>query len=357
MRRLGLSEHFVSVVASLYKSPRFFVQDQYGKSEVKTQSSGIRQGCPLSPYLFLLVMTCVDFDVKFRCSAYVLKSRIPGVDFDAVYYADDTILFSTSPRGLNEILKHMEISSGHYGLKLNRAKCHTLNMHRDAHIHFGDGTILDKAQDATYLGNNWNHTVDLKREISQRIQDAMTTWRRLAIFWKASNISKKWQLVVYDAVIKGKLLYNLETVSLTQSLRKKLEAFQLRGLRQILKIPTTFVDRRWTNTKVFELASQTAYPLDPNRKVRPITIDLDERRVRLAGHILRAPNCDPLRQVSYEPNSAEPKHIGKRRVGRPRQQWVFKSNEDIHALHSHTQYEADPFQNDAILRAANNRAI
>lgn len=357
MRRLGLSEHFVSVVASLYQSPRFFVQDQYGKSEVKTQSSGIRQGCPLSPYLFLLVMTCVDFDVKFRCSAYVLNSRIPGVDFDAVYYADDTILFSTSPRGLNEILKHMEICSGHYGLKLNRAKCHTLNMHRDAHIHFGDGTILDKAQDATYLGNNLNHTVDLKREISQRIQDAMTTWRRLAIFWKASNISKKWQLVVYDAVIKGKLLYNLETVSLTQSLRKKLEAFQLRGLRQILKIPTTFVDRRWTNTKVFELASQTAYPLDPNRKVRPITIDLDERRVRLAGHILRAPNCDPLRQVSYEPNSAEPKHIGKRRVGRPRQQWVFKSNEDIHALHSHTQYEADPFQNDAILRAANNRAI
>ena len=36
---------------------------------------------------------------------------------------------------------------------------------------------------------------------------------------------------------------------------------------------------------------------------------------------------------------------------------VFKSNEDIHAMHSHTQYETDPFQNEAILRAANNRAI
>ena len=82
-----------------------------------------------------------------------------------------------------------------------------------------------------------------------------------------------------------------------------------------------------------------------------------ERRVRLAGHILRSPNWDPLRQVSYEPDSTVPKHIGKRRVGRPRQQWVFKSTEDIHALHSHTQYEADPFQNEAILRAAKNRAI
>ena len=96
---------------------------------------------------------------------------------------------------------------------------------------------------------------------------------------------KKLRLVIYDAVIKSKWLYNLETVFLTQSLRKKLEAFQLRGLRQILKIPTTFIDRRWTNASVYELASQTAYPQDPNRSVRPITVDLDERRIRLAGHI------------------------------------------------------------------------
>ena len=299
-------------------------------------------------------MTCVDYDVRSRSSGHVVNSRIPGVDFDAVYYADDTILFSTSPRGLNEIWKHMEECSGYYGLKLNPAKRHSLNMHREARIHFADGTLLDKAQDATYLGNNLNHTVNLRREITQRIQDAMSTWRRLAVFWKASNVSKKWQLVMYDAVTKTKLLYNLETVFLTQTLRKKMGAFQLRGLRQILKILTTYIDRRWTNDRVLELASRTAYPRDPNSRIRPVTIDLDQKRVRLAGHILRAPNHDPLRQVSYQQNSAEPKHIGKRRVGRPRQHWVFKSSEDIHALHSHTQYDGYHFQND---RAAQNRAI
>ena len=57
----------------------------------------------------------------------------------------------------------MEECSGHYGLKLNCAKCHSMNMHRDAHIHFADGTVLDRAQDATYLGNNLNHTVNLRR--------------------------------------------------------------------------------------------------------------------------------------------------------------------------------------------------
>ena len=32
------------------------------------------------------------------------------------------------------------------------------------------------------------------------------------------------------------------------------------------------------------------------------------------------------RQVSYQPDSAEPIHIGRRRVGQPRQQWLFRSN-------------------------------
>ena len=172
---------------------------------IRTQNAahGDPTGCPWSAYLFLLVMTCVDSDGKSRSSGHALNSRIPGAGFDAVYYADDTILFSTTPRGLNEILKHMEDCSGHYASKLNRGKCHSLNLHREANIHFRDGTVLHKAQDATYLGNNLNHIANPKREIRQRIQDVMTTWRGLAISWKASSAGKKRQLVIYDAVVKS----------------------------------------------------------------------------------------------------------------------------------------------------------
>jgi hypothetical protein len=74
-------------------------------------------------------------------------------------------------------------------------------------------------------------------------------------------------------------------------------------------LPTTFIDRRWTNARVYrvyELASQTDYPDNPAQKVRPVTEELDERRVRLAGHILRAANDDPLRQVTYQPDKLSP---------------------------------------------------
>lgn len=356
MSRLGFSHHFVNIVKALYQSPAFYVQDDYGKSQVKTQNTGIRQGCPLSPYLFLLVMTCIDSDIKNRCSDCVIRARIPNVQFDAVYYADDTILFSTSPQALNELLKHTEECSEHYGLKINRGKCHSLHMHHETNIHFKDRTPLNKTHDATYLGNNLNHKVNIAREVSQRIQDTKRTWMRLDLLWKDPSSSPKWKLLIYDAVIRSKLLYSLETVHLTDSLRKKLNAFHLRGLRKILRMQTTFVDRRNTNCRVYEVASQAAYP-DGHDRVKPFTEVLDERRVRLASHILRAEATDPLRQVTYKPGSAVPVDIGKRRVGRPRQQWAFRSNKLIHQKISHTDYHGYDFQDQNVHSAALQRRV
>ena len=165
----------------------------------------------MSPYLFLLVMTCVDTDANQFCPELVFNARIPGVQFDTVFYADDTVLFSTQPIALNELLSHMETRSVFYGLKINRNKCHSIQMYHAADVHFYDGTPSNNARDATYLGN----TVNIAREVSQRTQDTKRTWLRLENLRKDPNSNPKWKLLIYDAVIKGKLLYCLETVHLT----------------------------------------------------------------------------------------------------------------------------------------------
>ena len=38
-------------------------------------------------------------------SRWVQNGRIPNLDFDMIYYAHDTIIFSTDNRALNELLK------------------------------------------------------------------------------------------------------------------------------------------------------------------------------------------------------------------------------------------------------------
>ena len=51
------------VLANFYRNPRFRVVDRDGKSEFREQKTGIRQGCPLSPYLFVMFMTVLFTDV------------------------------------------------------------------------------------------------------------------------------------------------------------------------------------------------------------------------------------------------------------------------------------------------------
>ena len=75
------------------------------------------------------------------------------------------------------------------------------------------------------------------------MQEVRKIWFKMAPYWKASNANQKWKLIIFDAVIRSKLLYGLETVHLTSALLKQNDAFQLRGLRKILGLAPTFVDR------------------------------------------------------------------------------------------------------------------
>ena len=78
--------------------------------------------------------------------------------------------------------------------------------------------------------------------------------------FRHSNCPTSFKLTTFDAVIRAKLVYGLEVVHLPQNLLNKLNALQLKGLRQILHMDTTFVNRANSNIKVFETANTFKNP-------------------------------------------------------------------------------------------------
>ena len=65
-------------------------------------------------------MTCIDHDIQASASGHVKNARLPGVDFDMLYYADDTVLFSKENQ---EVSKN---SAMHNEPKANRETSRTL---------------------------------------------------------------------------------------------------------------------------------------------------------------------------------------------------------------------------------------
>ena len=94
--RLGFSQHYIDVIADCYRTPTFLVKDDFGTSTVKEQRSGIRQGCPLSPFLSTLAMSCIsDFQ---KLNAFQLRG-IRKILIKAPTYIDRT---NTNARLLEE---------------------------------------------------------------------------------------------------------------------------------------------------------------------------------------------------------------------------------------------------------------
>ena len=252
LERMSVHPKIINVIKSLYKNTQFKVEIQGESSNWMKQDTGIRQGCPLSPYLFIIVMTAMFEDVKEDLILNLIKYRIPGANFDEVMYADDTICISEDTKTMNQFIQKIESIGAEYGLTSNKNKCELLTSEKDPNIHFADKTKITKKDEVKYLGCQLNQKGDASKEIGKRISNAYSTLQKLQIFWRRSNCPISYKIIALDAVVRSKLIYGTDSMQLNIPDLRRMEKFHLQAMRKILKWDTTFINRDNTNIKIFQ---------------------------------------------------------------------------------------------------------
>ena len=153
--------------------------------------------------------------------------------------------------------------------------------------------------------------------------DAIVTANKLKLFWNKADTTVKWKLQVYDAIIRSKLLYGLECIQLANVEQDKLNAFQMKGIRRILKIPPTEIDRQWTNKKVWDKATE-----ESGKYILKFTEMWYRQKYKRLGHLLRSEPDNPLHRVVFRTPDKHPRITGIRGVGRPREDWLYETMKD-----------------------------
>jgi len=318
--RMNVDEKYINAIKNLYNHPKFAVKIGNHKSNWKTQDRGIRQGCPLSPYLFLIVMTVMFRDIHDGLN--LTRGTLEHINFTELLYADDTALITSNKNAMNRLIARIEKHANYFGLNFNKGKCVAMVYNAAGTPIFDDGTKLQTPENTPYLGANISRNHDTKLEVSKKVTECFIILNKLQVFWKKSTCPTKFKLQVFDAVIRSKLVYSLNVTQLPQHLMNRLNTFQLKGLRKILNLKTTFVERSNTNNKVFQEANQIKNPNNvPNKNILTFETYIRNTQEALYKHIVRLPNSDPVRQCTLEPNSAIPHIHTNRRVGRPRIRW------------------------------------
>ena len=174
-----------------------------------------------------------------------------------------------------------------------------------------DGTPMTEVTSLKYLGAVVDGLGRSDSEISRKLGCAKGDFRELAKLWAHAAVTTKDKLLYFQALVVAKLIYGLSSMWMVTVQLRRLDGFYARCLRQILKIPCSFVSRI-SNARVFAKAG-----------VKPFSEQLLGRQLLLLGKVARSPDGGPCRRDTFTSGTMQPQ-IGRyvRRVGRPRQDWT-----------------------------------
>lgn len=309
LRRFGLPDALTQVIASIYRNRQFYVKEAGVKSNIHHQHFGISQGCPLSPFLFSIIMTVLIWDAKaiLRETHFGNESHDP--DLHELLFADDTLLIGADDADIRAYLQCIQMAGREYGLELNFDKFELLALGKRATILKNDGTAIEQKHAINYLGSLLTDDGRISAELGRRLGLAMQEFKALKQVWQHSSLSRKDKIHIYTMCVLSKLTYGLQTAVLRAVERRKINGFHCRCLRQICGILPAFLSRI-SNHDVLQVAN--SYPLSNT---------ILEQQMLYMGKLCR--NFDhPARCFIFEPNSLSMKNTNeKKKCGRPRMLW------------------------------------
>nr|KAG5696667.1 hypothetical protein BaRGS_023076 [Batillaria attramentaria] len=217
--------------------------------EVKT---GVRQGCLLSPFLFLLV---IDWIMKTTTTGrkngiqWTLWTQLDDLDF-----ADDLALLSHSHSQMQDKTTCLEATSAGTGLKINRRKTELMKINTTANtpVTVG-GESIREVESFVYLGSVVDGQGGTDRDVTARIGKARAAMVMLKNIWASKVVSIRTKLRIFNSNVKSVLLYGCETWRTTKTMQQKIQTFLNTCLRRIFNLPWP---EKIRNEELWERAGQ-----------------------------------------------------------------------------------------------------
>ena len=233
----GMPGKYVNLLKSLYCGSRASVRTYGESTEEFFTNSGVRQGCPASPFIFNFVIEALLHLASPNNMEQGIELLL-GNRLTSLEYADDIVLLGENPIAMQGFLNKLVHSAKSLGMHFAPTKCKMLlqDWVDPPPILSLDGTVLERVDRFVYLGSCITPDGHVDEEISIRIRKARQAFANLSHLWRRRDIRLTTKGRVYAAAVRPVLLYASETWPLRLEDKRRLEVFDNRCLRSISRI-------------------------------------------------------------------------------------------------------------------------
>jgi len=231
LEEYNVDRQLIGAIASMYSDSKSCVRILGRKSELFRVGAGLRQGCVLSPLLFIIYM-----DRIARRSLGQESVTIGNVSLSHLLFADDLAILTSSQADLQCALDRFSLECEAASMRINTAKTETLVISRylDQCTLNINGIPLKQVEKFRYLGVLFASDGSWDQEIDRRIGAAAGVMRQLyrGVICKR-ELSNKAKLSVFKSIFVPTLTYGHELWVVNERTRSRIQATEMRFLRRI----------------------------------------------------------------------------------------------------------------------------
>ena len=325
----GVPLAYVNLLQTLYKRQTATIMAGE-ESRSFAISRGVKQGDPISSFLFVVVMESIFRTLKKRWGRlnaqragqyYGIVLDDPQDPLTNLRFADDVLLIASSKRDVGRMLADLSVEAAKYGLKIHMGKTailtNTAAKRPDSIECRGESVRVVQPEGAEkYLGRKFAMDKYHQTELAHRIASG---W---GAFFKSKEILCNRALPLFDrlrlfeATVTPCVLYACGTWTLSADLERQLRSSQRRMLRWIVGV------RRHPDEEFVEYikrATHTSNELALQSGVHDWVVTQRVRKWKLAGNVARRQDGRwSQRILAWRPWFRK---LAYRDVGRPVQRW------------------------------------